>query len=129
MKTPEQLENERKIEQKLETFTKACENGDARTASEEFQKYLATGGYVPVVKVCAAIDFFKDQKAWDEGSQTILAVVKRGLESHLPRRMVCVTGILENSKPEVVKEIGAAMKPETRRKFKKIFKREAVEEK
>jgi hypothetical protein len=59
-------------------------------------------------------------QAWEDGGQTVLALVKRGLESQLLRRVHCISNILENSKPEVVKEIADAMKPETMKRFRAI---------
>lgn len=109
------------------TFSKACDTGDVRTAHEEFQKYVASGDYIPKVKVFAAVDFFEKQGAWEEAGQTVLSLVKRGIEAQLIGRLKCVSNILENSRPELVKEVGDALKLETKKKFK-VFKKPTASE-
>ena len=115
-KTPEQLEHERQINEQLAPFEKAIEAKDIRTAYEEFSNYLASGKFIPVGKAHIAIEFLARQEAWEEGAQLYLGLLKRRIS--LKSRHQSITKILENSKPEIVKEIHDGMQPDERRKFK-----------
>jgi hypothetical protein len=117
-KTEEQLARERQRAEELSVFTKAVEAKDVATAFEEFSKYVAADKFIPPTNVSVALDFFEENKAWDEATKAIALLLRRGLDSQLYRRHRCVCNILDNTKPEVVRELAEHMKPDTKKKFK-----------
>jgi len=117
-KTEEQLARERQRAEELSVFTKAVEAKDVATAFEEFSKYVAADKFIPGTNVSAALDFFEENKAWDEATKAIALLLQRGLDGQLYRRHRCVCNILDHTKPEVVRELAEHMKPDTKKKFR-----------